>query len=174
MATKTLARKQTSRRATPTTRSAKPAFIIHGNNLGLGDDEFKWVVGFGITIVIADRTVSISNDDVMKVLEGKFKFSLDSPVQFPTLQVCYDSLRTTAPFDNIGLPTINWEQSPFSKMKNIQATIDVFSIDTEAGIFALAMSFIFPDFDPVLGLKFTGANFSVKRIVKPAPEPPLI
>jgi hypothetical protein len=167
MATKTLARKQTSRRAAPTTKKAGAPFVIHGNDLGLGDADFKWVVGFGITVVIADQPVSISNDDVMAVLSGKFKFSLDAPIQFPTLQKCYDGLRETSPFDSMELPEIDWSKSPFDKMKNIQATINVFSIDTEAGTFALAISFIFPDFPPVLGLKFTGANFSVKRIVKP-------
>ncbi len=169
MATKTLARKQTSRRATPATKKKEAPFVIHGNDLGLDNDNFKWVVGVGITIVIADQPVAISNDDVMALLSKKFKFSLNAPVQFPTLEVCYDSLRDTTPFKELGLPEINWSQSPFDKMRNIQATIDVFSIDTEAGTFALAISFIFPDFPPVLGLKFTGANFSVKRVVE-SPE----
>lgn len=132
---------------------------------GLTEDDYKWIVGAGITLVISGQTLAISCDDIGALAgEGAFKFSLDGPVEFPTVKECYNDLRKTPPFDTMGLPEIPWETPPFDVIGGLQATIDTFAIDTGAGTFSLAISFKYSL--KLLFLEFTEANFSVKRVVR--------
>ncbi|MDB5035624.1 MAG: hypothetical protein JWQ98_2865 [Chlorobi bacterium] len=102
------------------------------------------VVGFGASFTFGGKVVAVSTDDITKVTEGTFKFTLSAPVELGSVKDAYDAIRTSSIGQQIGMPVLPWDSNVFlQKFGSTTTTIDKFQIDTAAGILVLGLTFTF-------------------------------
>ncbi|MEP7218657.1 MAG: hypothetical protein ABI876_07050 [Bacteroidota bacterium] len=102
------------------------------------------VVGFGASFTFGDKVVAVNTDDITKVTEGTFKFTLSAPVELGSVKDAYDAIRTSTIGQQIGMPVLPWDSNPFLEgFGNTTTTIDKFQIDTAAGVLVLGLTFTF-------------------------------